>query len=202
VDEVCDYNRSGERLTVPASNFKISIPEYSLNRPENIAQSASSILRVYHEPTLLHSIATWLENYPLATVQRAMHLTYPDSKAWVCQMDDSTHDDQDILRYFTWSAPVAGTSSRGVKNRQTSVVVIYQPPWILSSEDVERFVLCDSVRLYFHQICAGPGLMFPLIASFIRPRRQGQTQLSLQAQVMGKGSSEHRSFVCQPLTIS
>jgi hypothetical protein len=72
---------------------------------------------------------------------------YPDSAEWACQMDEAQSSDQDILRYFTWSAPSPDSSSRAVNSRQASVVIVYQPPWILSTEDITRFMLCDSVRI-------------------------------------------------------
>jgi hypothetical protein len=38
LDDVHNYEVNGERLACPSTNFKMNIPDYALNRPENIIQ--------------------------------------------------------------------------------------------------------------------------------------------------------------------
>jgi len=84
------------------------------------------------------------------TVQRTLHVLFPEVTAkWEFRLDDDTDLDRKILQYFIWSLPwpnCQGLSPRDIKRMErASVVVAFQPPWILSPQDIKEFARCRSV---------------------------------------------------------
>ncbi|THH18141.1 hypothetical protein EW146_g2779 [Bondarzewia mesenterica] len=94
----------------------------------------------------LDRFAAWCDSLPFQTIQRAMHLVYAESRPW-CMTKEKGDIDDDILRCFTWSRPPPRTDIRGEPG-MTSVVLVVQPPWVLSDRDLERFVECHSFPLF------------------------------------------------------
>src|SRR6266550_7265372 len=95
----------------------------------------------------------WLDNLPLMTTQRTLHLIHPASRHWHWSLafQDVTAMDRDIFQYFTWTlqadpgfpAHVDDTVVRNIG--RFSVVLAFQPPWILSYQDLKEFSDCRSV---------------------------------------------------------
>ena len=102
----------------------------------------------------------WLKLYPLNTVERLLHLLYPEqTHNWRFDADDpSLKMDPDNLGiggrpssfgFFRWSldpgVPLNTSPDRkhlALLNSR-SVIVAYQPPWILSEADIREFANCE-----------------------------------------------------------
>lgn len=83
------------------------------------------------------------------TVQRAIHLLYPDTDQWGFTLNDENDQDRKLFQNFIWTlrnpestGPQATMKRIGMR----SVVVAFQPPWILSEQDLKEFSECRSVR--------------------------------------------------------
>lgn len=94
--------------------------------------------------TLFLSVLRWVEDLPLATVQRVIHMIYPETEAFEFHSKMQSHYDIYLLRHITWGL------AEGDRN---FVTVIVQPPWILSPRDLELFVRCQGVRLFLIYTC-------------------------------------------------
>ncbi|KAG2132491.1 uncharacterized protein EDB93DRAFT_1093800 [Suillus bovinus] len=114
---------TGERFTVPCPPF-YQIPSISLAR-------ADSLKRLF----------TWIDLLPLETVRRAVHLLYPETKAWsfASDADDTDHA---LLKCITWSQLVDYDDERHCRNAMS---IFIQPPWILSDRDLDLFCKRQSV---------------------------------------------------------
>lgn len=90
----------------------------------------------------------WLELLPLQTVETTLHLLYPHIQDWgFVLIDDPDNWDKDIFQYFSLSA-------KGSQISRSSLTLAFQPPWILSDQDIKEFAECrtvDAIRLpFFH----------------------------------------------------
>jgi hypothetical protein len=77
-----------------------------------------------------------------------MHLICPQTRDWRFDEDDDESDrDRRMFRHFLWTLrnddPVLNVE---IANR--SVVVAFQPPWILSPKDLESFADCREVSFW------------------------------------------------------
>lgn len=97
-------------------------------------------------------MASWLDNLPLMTAQRALHLIHPPSRHWQWNLTlDVTTMDREIFQYFTWTLQgdpqVLAQADDSVKRKigRFSMVLAFQPPWILSHQDLKEFSDCRSV---------------------------------------------------------
>ncbi|EPQ58144.1 hypothetical protein GLOTRDRAFT_37120 [Gloeophyllum trabeum ATCC 11539] len=93
--------------------------------------------------TVRHSIANWLEQLPLQTAQRVMHVVWPHTIEWEIQHEKSEDVDNDLFQYFYWSQSAA-SPMREPNVAERSVVIAFQPPWILSPQDIQSFVKLNS----------------------------------------------------------
>ncbi|KAI0341686.1 hypothetical protein BDW22DRAFT_259794 [Trametopsis cervina] len=107
---------SGDRLTVPCSVFRIA--DTIIGRP-------SDVLRV----------SQWITQFPLATLQRVLHLVFPHTQEWSFSPVMADADD-DIVSCVTWDRR---NPDRSV---DSAVAVMMQPPWIVSAADLDSFVNC------------------------------------------------------------
>ncbi|KII88526.1 hypothetical protein PLICRDRAFT_627362 [Plicaturopsis crispa FD-325 SS-3] len=106
--------KTGARLTIPA-------PEFSIEWPEK------------RKPTSISSIHTWIDELPLETAQRAAQLAFPSLRQHeFVPNGEADPADHEIFNYFLWSDPLA-------ESPFGNVVVVYQPPWILSLHDLKCF---------------------------------------------------------------
>ena len=94
----------------------------------------------------------WLDNLPLMTVQRTLHLIHPASRLWGFSLQDVANRDGNIFQYFVWTIQAdpgvleeADEKTRRIIGR-SSIVLAFQPPWILSYQDLKEFSDCRSVR--------------------------------------------------------
>ncbi|KAG7089564.1 hypothetical protein E1B28_011236 [Marasmius oreades] len=137
---------SGVSLTVPCPNAsRYEIPLYKETRPDNIAR-----------------LFKWIDTYPLTTVERTMHLLHPELKKWRFSLPDDYHSpgDINIFQHFMWKLSEEGIGRlnpaglRVVQRKQ--VVIAFQPPWVLSPQDMKAFVRCRSYPTY-----RAPGHAYP-----------------------------------------
>jgi len=119
---------TGERITVPHRPI-FNIPFHNERRPTDIMR-----------------LSPWLDNLPLMTVQRIIHLLYPATQRWGFFLCDGNDSDRKIFQFFMWSRPPnEGMSPEElVKIGNKSIVVAFQPPWILSEQDIKEFSQCRS----------------------------------------------------------
>ncbi|KAJ7774799.1 hypothetical protein B0H16DRAFT_74878 [Mycena metata] len=132
---------TGERITIPCPPV-FNIPFHNERRPTDIMR-----------------LSPWLDNLPLMTVQRIMHLLYPETRRWGFSLNDDNDSDRKIFQYFVWSlpAPEEGIAPAMLAEiGRKSIVVAFQPPWILSEQDIKEFSQCRSFPPY-----RLPGNAFP-----------------------------------------
>lgn len=93
----------------------------------------------------------WLEYYALRTMQRVIQLL-PDFEAsnrWGINRPDDTRDmDRTLFRYFTWNRSMKPDTD-SVPEDPCSLVIAYQPPWILSPQDLKQFTRTNAVSNKF-----------------------------------------------------
>ncbi|KAF8894591.1 hypothetical protein BD779DRAFT_850470 [Infundibulicybe gibba] len=118
---------------------------------------------IHHErrPTDIRRLSPWIDNLPLMTVQRALHLVFPQTSGWGFHLDGAEDKDRSIFQYFTWRPQDSEKttpellSTNGISSRRP-VVIAFQPPWILSERDMKEF----SESRSFPPFCM-PGNAFP-----------------------------------------
>ncbi|KAH7883610.1 hypothetical protein F5I97DRAFT_1548033 [Phlebopus sp. FC_14] len=107
---------SGEQLTVPsASKFAIS--------------SA-----VPAPVTCFSRLCSWVDHFPLQTVERVLHIIFPASKRWTFVRDNRQHPDDHIFQEFCFTDTVTSPASP-----ENAVIVACQPPWVLDRADMFHF---------------------------------------------------------------
>lgn len=136
--------RTGEVLTVPsARKFRISstlpAPVTEFNRSVVLfslsylsGNSLKSSFRLW----------AWIDHFPLRTVQRILHILYPQSKDWGFVSETQPHYDDHIFKEFYFTRTECPSTPETASN---SVLVACQPPWVLSSEDMWQFSELQSV---------------------------------------------------------
>ncbi|KAI0695894.1 hypothetical protein BC835DRAFT_1272766 [Cytidiella melzeri] len=107
---------TGDRLTVPCSLFRIH--DTIIGRPSD-----------------MHRVSRWVTEFPLATLQRVLHLVFPHTQEWSFGAVMADPDD-DIVSCVTWDRRNADRSA------DSAVAVMMQPPWIASAADLDSFVHC------------------------------------------------------------
>lgn len=118
--------QSGEALTVPSTRrFKVCTAV-----PAPAADSAR--------------LWTWVHHFPLRTVQTVLHIIFPKIQDWDFVSDDSGTDNADIYKEFYFTDTRNPTSP---EIRSNSVVVVCQPPWVLSDEDMWQFTELKSLPM-------------------------------------------------------
>ncbi|KAJ7079296.1 hypothetical protein B0H15DRAFT_518829 [Mycena belliarum] len=120
---------TGELFTVPCGPT-FEIPQYSGRRPSDISR-----------------MTPWIDYLPLMTVQRTLHLLFPkQTTSWSFSLvDDANDKDRNVFRHFVWSCPgphVSMVSTPLGKVPRYPLVIAFQPPWILSAQDMLEFVRC------------------------------------------------------------
>ncbi|KAJ7038804.1 hypothetical protein C8F04DRAFT_1088557 [Mycena alexandri] len=120
---------TGERFTVPCG------PTFDIP------------LHVGRRPTDITRMIPWLDYLSLMTVQRMLHLVFPAQTAdWSFSLVDSTDNkDRKVYQQFVWSysgrgKPTVFTPLGNIA--RYPLVVAFQPPWILSAQDMLEFSEC------------------------------------------------------------
>ncbi|KAI0798054.1 hypothetical protein C8Q75DRAFT_740501 [Abortiporus biennis] len=112
---------TGEQITIPAKRY-FEIPPRIIGHPSNIEK-----------------VCRWVIEYPMETLQRVMHITFPDTAPWTFDSYSEKDVDSKVLRHITWGRDrVDGT-------RDAKVVVLIQSPWILSPRDLSAFTECKGI---------------------------------------------------------
>ncbi|EGN92463.1 hypothetical protein SERLA73DRAFT_117361 [Serpula lacrymans var. lacrymans S7.3] len=120
--------KTGERFSVPCQPF-YNVPPLPLGRPADIER-----------------LFMWMDHLPLETVQRTVHLLYPQTRKWTfISGEDST--DYRLFRSLMWSLPIEEPSTHPEVTHH-SLCIFLQPPWILSVEDMEYFAAYQSFHLF------------------------------------------------------
>lgn len=106
--------------------------------------SMLTVNRIY----LIDSRFFFPEDYPLVTVQRILHLINSRTERWGFKRTHDTSSDRDLLQYFLWSklegpASTPLTQDMRLMIQNKSVIVAYQPPWVLSPHDMKQFANCE-----------------------------------------------------------
>jgi hypothetical protein len=114
-------------------------------------------------PSSVEDTCLWLTERPFKTLQRAMHLAFPDTTRWWFDEaeplpDAETAANRALWRTYLWRFhpdELQGTwwrdvpdSSSGVKMEPApcnSMVFIVQPPWILALQDMNNLAKCTNV---------------------------------------------------------
>ncbi|KAF8445967.1 hypothetical protein L210DRAFT_3474243 [Boletus edulis BED1] len=116
--------RTGEVLTVPsARKFRISS---TLPAPV----------------TEFNRLWAWIDHFPLRTVQRILHILYPQTKDWGFMSETQPHYDDHIFKEFYFTRTECPSTAEIASN---SVLVACQPPWVLSTEDMWQFTELQSL---------------------------------------------------------
>ncbi|KAL0946926.1 hypothetical protein HGRIS_013087 [Hohenbuehelia grisea] len=111
---------TGERISVPCAPL-FNIPDQLLRRPANLIR-----------------LAAWLDNLPFQTVQRILHLVFPQTHGWGFVQNDSSDRDKRIFEYFMWTNTAVEIDD-AKRYGDRSVLIAYQPPWVLSRQDMKEF---------------------------------------------------------------
>ncbi|KAH6918607.1 hypothetical protein BKA70DRAFT_21694 [Coprinopsis sp. MPI-PUGE-AT-0042] len=102
-----------------------------------------------------HSLRTWMNLLPLVTAQRILHLSLPETDNWGfgSRMDlTSLNPDSLTAHEYVWGPkPEPGQSMLLSQESSTrnGVLVIIQPPWVLSSPVLFDFVHTHSLPGFF-----------------------------------------------------
>ncbi|KAF5391435.1 hypothetical protein D9757_001914 [Collybiopsis confluens] len=134
---------SGETLSIPCPGTDFDIAYREERRPSDISR-----------------LAPWIDNLALMTVQRIIHLLHPDTHTWSFELMEERDLDRKILRYYMWTVPedvierVSEEHRRSIQ--KSSVVVAFQPPWVLSTQDIKEFASCSSFPPFIQ-----PGNAYP-----------------------------------------
>ena len=131
---------TGEVLTVPsARKFRISstlpAPVTEFNRYVMLPRAPDVLPSAFR-------LWAWVDHFPLRTVQRILHILYPQSKDWGFVSETQSHYDDHIFKEFYFTRTECPPTAEIASN---SVLVACQPPWVLSNEDMWQFTELRSV---------------------------------------------------------
>ncbi|KAJ3883433.1 hypothetical protein F5051DRAFT_435091 [Lentinula edodes] len=134
---------TGETLSIPCPGTDFDIMYIEERRPSDLSR-----------------LAPWIDNLALMTVQRIIHLIQPNTHIWSFSLAEEGDLDQAIFRYYLWSLPnhimERMTEDARKSVQYSSVIVAFQPPWILSMQDIKEFAKCRSFPPFRE-----PGNAFP-----------------------------------------
>ncbi|KAJ4495558.1 hypothetical protein C8R41DRAFT_762543 [Lentinula lateritia] len=173
LEEIIIACSSHTNLTSPMFvGIDMYLPSYSLgvnNRDEATGETLSipcpgtdfDIMYIEERrPSDLSRLAPWIDNLALMTVQRIIHLIQPNTHIWSFSLAEEGDLDQAIFRYYLWSLPnhimERMTEDARKSVQYSSVIVAFQPPWILSMQDIKEFAKCRSFSPFRE-----PGNAFP-----------------------------------------
>ncbi|KAI0831205.1 hypothetical protein BC628DRAFT_1311948 [Trametes gibbosa] len=138
VSECTDFNlpmtRTGDADYDPENGGGISVPArgFKINQSNPIGKPAD-----------IDKVLRWVLEYPLATVNHIMHLVYPATVDFIMQSGGDDDVDKKIFRWARWGRDEV-TITEAQDTWSESVIVVVQPPWILTQADLERFVECPT----------------------------------------------------------
>lgn len=124
------------------TRFQRSIPKVGATFESGKVSTRLVYRRILAMLKNLARVIHWMEELPLMTLQRVMHLTFLETENWKFSSDMRPYRDASIFRHITW-----GPSN---SNAPKVLSIIVQPPWILSPRDLELFVRCQAVSSVYH----------------------------------------------------
>lgn len=137
-------------------------------------------------------ICRWVEQYPLATAQRAIHASFPETRRWSFHPCELSEPDSSLVRFFTWNLP-----KEDKYQSLTTVAVMVQCPWVISNADLVTFARCRLVSgLQLDQTVT----RYPLLLASPRPQRRGKGAVPQPRKNVGEGIYVHVNIVCPVLT--
>lgn len=120
------------------------IPQDSVDLPFTIPcltdPRCSSLEVTRKPPENMAGMISWLKSFPLPIVQHVVHFLCPQSKGWRFILGNDCDGDESIFQYFTWSTMDLDSPM----NARNSAIIAFQPPWILSEQDMREFSECRS----------------------------------------------------------
>ncbi|KAJ7303645.1 hypothetical protein DFH08DRAFT_722000 [Mycena albidolilacea] len=124
---------SGERFTVPCD------PTFDI--PPHVGQRPTDIMRIPR-----------IDNLPLMTVQRTLYLLFfQDTANWSFSLVDTGRK---VFQYFLWSFSGSGKPTMYgaalVPVPRDLLIVLFQPPWVLSEQDIHEFWRFNSSLSFPH----------------------------------------------------
>jgi hypothetical protein len=114
-------------------------------------------------PTSIEQTCEWLAQRPFQTMQRAMHLAYPDTTRWWLEEADPVELPEEtanrpLWRTYLWrfhpdefhttwwrDVPDATNSVKTEPAPLNSMVMVVQSPWILALQDMKNLTKCTNV---------------------------------------------------------
>ncbi|KAI1795967.1 hypothetical protein LXA43DRAFT_696948 [Ganoderma leucocontextum] len=131
-------------------NSRFSIPAHGYAIPQTITG----------EITTLPEIVDWVRHFPLTTVRRLMHMLCPETLDYKMQhLGTPMNRDKGIMECFKW-APDENAVTEASEFYRPTVMFFVQPPWMLSSKDLDIFVCTqkfpnpeakDRIRMRSHE---------------------------------------------------
>ncbi|KAI8998725.1 hypothetical protein BD414DRAFT_131512 [Trametes punicea] len=91
------------------------------------------------KPSDVDRVLRWVMEYPLATVNHMVHLVYPRTADFTLQEGKNKDDDGEIFRWVVWSRD-ENTITEAQDTWSESVLIMVQPPWILTEADLDWFI--------------------------------------------------------------
>ncbi|KAK7693572.1 hypothetical protein QCA50_003141 [Cerrena zonata] len=115
---------SGESLTVHGLQF--TVPERIVGIPKNI-----------------DGVTRWVNELPLQTVQRIIHILKPESAPWTFEpVSEPDVDHRTLFRAMKWTR---SQHDKPEPDPECSFMVFIQPPWIISDHEMESFTKCKGM---------------------------------------------------------
>lgn len=87
------------------------------------------------------SMRRWVREYPLATVQRLLHIIFPETKPWAFHAESDHDPDAEVVGFYTWEA-----RNRQKQLMNSTLAVMVLPPWIASPADLVAMTKCRKLR--------------------------------------------------------
>lgn len=112
--------RTGERFTVSCKPW-FPIPTLPLDRAGDVER-----------------VSSWIDNFPLESVLRTMHLLYPESRSFRFSFCNECSA-QPYFRKLSWAE--SSTTESGKSKRVNETLSLFSfPPWALPEEELQGFV--------------------------------------------------------------
>jgi len=149
----------GECVTVPA------LGQYQNPRTQEEADVRFSWTvpdHILRQPYHIGNVALWVDEGPLRTIQRICHITIPethDFNWWNYDEIEGPDPDRNLIRIYGWARhqPMEEPDGRiTIEPQNPTLLVFVQPPWILSSRDMQQFYKCKEVCMSPRMSLFGP----------------------------------------------
>lgn len=162
--DLLDHRRhvyGGRGRPFPGKHYE-SRPDEALVLPSYSCVAEGSYENTLY-PSSVEDTCVWLTERPFKTMQRAMHLAFPDTTRWWLDEAEPISDPEAVANHPLWRTYLwrfhpdeyQKTWWRNVPNSKSgvdtlpappnSMVFVVQPPWILALQDMRNLANCTSV---------------------------------------------------------